>query len=201
MKKILLGTHNQNKLKEIRKFLESISFDLIGLSDVNCEYEVEETGSTLEENAVLKSKIYSKLNHMMCLSDDTGLYIDALHGAPGVISSRYAGEKCSFIDNIKKVLEELKGVVSKDRTAVFKTVLSLYDFETDTYKLFEGELKGHISEESNIRKNNFGYDPIFLIKENVTLGDLSLVDKNKISHRRIALEKVKTYLLDAWKGA
>jgi len=168
------------------KGIELVScLDLVGLSDV------EETGKTLEENAILKAKTYYSATGIPCFSDDSGLEVSALNGAPGIYSARYAGENVSWEANINKLLGELQVVT--DRKACFRTVVAFVENEKDVVT-FEGRLEGKITMQ-RVGNKGFGYDPIFILDGmDKTLAELSLEQKNNISHRGRAIEKLCAYL-------
>ena len=190
MRKIVFATHNSHKLEEIRSILGD-GYEILGLNDINCSEEIPETGSTLEENALLKAKYVVEKYGCDCFADDTGLEIPSLGNAPGVYSARYAGEAKDSSANMQKVLKEME--TKQDRRAQFRTVISLI-VENKIYQ-FEGKIEGHIIEKP---KGNagFGYDPIFVpegYKE--TFAELGSEIKNKISHRSQAVNKLKDFLL------
>lgn len=186
--KIVFATHNQHKLKEVKALLPS-EIQLLSLDDIGCFDEIPETGKTLEENAKIKADHITSVYGFDCFSDDTGLLIHALHGAPGVYSARYAGEQKDAKDNIAKVLSELKD--STNRTAYFKTVIHL-NLKNKSYS-FEGIIEGHITKKE-FGPEGFGYDPIFKPKGyNKTFGELSAETKNKISHRGLAIQKLVAF--------
>lgn len=186
--KIVFATHNQNKLKEVLELLPS-TIRLLSLNDIGCFDEIPETGKTLEENAKIKADYVTERYGFDCFSDDTGLLIDALKGAPGVYSARYAGEQKNAKDNMAKVLLELNG--NPNRKAHFKTVIHL-NLKKESY-FFEGVVHGHITEkEFGLR--GFGYDPIFKPDGHTkTFGELSSETKNAISHRGLAIQKLVAF--------
>lgn len=189
MKQIVFSTHNENKLNEIKKIL-SDNFKILSLSDLNFNDEIIESGKTLAQNAELKASYINKLYNIDCFADDTGLEIDSLNGEPGVYSARYAGDECSSEKNIEKVLNRLSN--KKCRKAVFKTVICLV-FSNEKY-FFEGKVYGSISSK-RMGKQGFGYDPIFIPSGlNKTFSQMSMDEKNKISHRAIAVEKLSKFL-------
>ena len=189
MKQIVFSTHNENKLKEIKKIL-SDKFKILGLSDLNCDDEIIESGKTLAQNADIKASYINKLYNIDCFADDTGLEINSLNGEPGVYSARYAGDECSSEKNIEKVLNSLSN--KKCRKAVFKTVICLV-FNNEKY-FFEGKVYGSISPKI-MGKQGFGYDPIFIPDGfNKTFSQMSIDEKNRISHRAIAVEKLSKFL-------
>ncbi|UII79198.1 non-canonical purine NTP diphosphatase [Flagellimonas sp. CMM7] len=186
--KIVFATHNQHKLKEVKALLPS-EIQLLSLDDIGCFDEIPETGKTLEENAKIKADHITSTYGFDCFSDDTGLLIDALQGAPGVYSARYAGEQKDAKDNMTKVLSELKD--SANRGAYFKTVIHL-NLENKSYS-FEGIVEGQITKKE-FGSKGFGYDPIFKPKGyNETFGELSAAIKNEISHRGLAIQKLVAF--------
>jgi len=189
MKKIVFATNNNHKLEEIRSILKS-EFEVLSLSDIGFFEDIPETGETLSENAALKSyAIYNRFN-IDCFSDDTGLEVVALNGRPGVYSARYAGEDCSFDDNVNKLLLEL---VDKDnRSAAFSTVISLI-LNGKEYQ-FEGRVEGQITIEK-YGKGGFGYDPVFKpTGYDITFAEMGADIKNRISHRALATKKLVAFL-------
>ena len=192
--KILFGTNNQHKLEEIRKILAD-HYEVLSLGNVGEVIDVEETESTLEGNALLKAKAFYEHTGIPCFSDDTGLEVVALDGAPGVYSARYAGEHCSYQDNVNKMLREMKD--KDDRRAAFRTVIAWYDGKNEN--LFEGKISGVITREP---KGNagFGYDPIFLPDDHKqTFAEMSSELKNSISHRARAVKMFADFLLNSHK--
>ncbi len=187
--KFLLGTYNTGKIKEIASLLGN-DFELVSCSDFPNLKDVEETGLTLEENAILKAKSYASITGLNTIADDTGLEVEALNGDPGVYSARYAGEPSDNIKNIQKLLENLKGETNLN--ARFRTVIAV--ILNQNLHLFEGILNGIITFEPK-GTNGFGYDSIFIPNNsNLTLAEHNSGDKNKISHRGIALTKMITFL-------
>ena len=189
MRKIVFATNNKHKLEEIRDLLKN-KFEVVSLKEIGFNEDIPETGKTLKENASIKSNYIHDRYNINCFADDTGLEVDALNGEPGVYSARYAGEGCSYDDNVNKLLENIKGV--SNRKARFKTVISLiYD---DKEYFFEGQVEGIITEEKH-GKGGFGYDPIFLPDGyDKTFAEMPLELKNKISHRALATEKLVEFL-------
>ena len=189
MKKIVFATHNIHKLKEIRDMLAD-NYEVLGLDDIGFFDEIDENGTTLHENASIKSRTIFEKFKIDCFSDDTGLLVDALNGAPGVYSARYAGDEANAEKNIIKLLEQLKG--TKNRSAHFSTVISLI-LEGDEF-LFEGRVDGTIVE-SKSGKGGFGYDPVFLpVGYKHTFSEMTPELKNSISHRGIAVRKLADFL-------
>jgi XTP/dITP diphosphohydrolase len=186
---IVFATHNSNKASEIQQLVGE-EFLIKTLTDIGCMNEIPETGGTLEENAGLKSHFVFEKYGLDCFADDTGLEVDALGGAPGVYSARYAGLHRSDTDNMHLLLLNLE--TSKNRSAQFRTVISLLIGGVETQ--FEGILKGYISLTQS-GKNGFGYDPIFRpLHETRTLAEMTSVEKNEISHRAIATQQLITFL-------
>jgi XTP/dITP diphosphohydrolase len=186
---LVFATHNANKLKEVSLFLPK-TIRLISLEDLGCHEEIPETESTLEANAQLKADYITHRYGISCFADDTGLIIDALNGAPGVHSARFAGEEKNSKKNIEKVLFELKNITS--RTARFKTAIALNLNKKRI--LFEGVVEGTITKEK-MGAEGFGYDPIFIPKGyDQTFAQLPIQIKNEISHRGKALQKLIAYL-------
>jgi XTP/dITP diphosphohydrolase len=195
---LVFATNNAHKISEIKKLLEQYLhndnnlYKILSLKDINCFEDIPENSNTLEGNASEKSMYVYKNFHINCFADDTGLEIEALDGNPGVYSARYAGKERDFEKNMNKVLSELEG--EKNRKARFRTVISLIiDGEE---KLFEGIVNGNILEEKRGEKG-FGYDPVFQAEGyNISFAEMTLDEKNKISHRAVATKKLINYLED-----
>lgn len=187
--KLVFATNNQHKLQELKQLLDG-SFELLSLNDINCKEDIPENQETLEGNAAEKSfYIFNKFG-LNCFADDTGLEIDALNGEPGVYSARYAGEEKSPEKNIELVLQKLSEI--KNRKARFRTVISLVINGREVQ--FEGVVDGHILEEKK-GISGFGYDPIFQPDESTfSFAEMSMDEKNKISHRGRAVQKLVEYL-------
>ena len=187
--KLVFATNNQHKLEELQSML-STNFELVSLNEIGINEDIPETQETLEGNASQKSfYVFDKLG-INCFADDTGLEIDALNGAPGVYSARYAGPQRLAEDNMTKVLAELNEI--KNRSARFRTVISLI-LDGKEYQ-FEGIVEGEITKERS-GAEGFGYDPIF--KPNgydVTFAEMEISEKNKISHRGRAVQKLVEFL-------
>lgn len=190
MKKLVFATNNKHKLEEVSTLIQN-HFELLSLADIKCFEEIEEPHNTLIDNAFEKASfVYNRYNYN-CFADDTGLEIDALDGKPGVYSARYAGENCTFEDNVNKVLEEMKG--KKLRTARFKTIIALI-IDGKKYS-FEGVVEGVITEKPSQGNEGFGYDPIFRpLGYSETFAQMLLEEKNKISHRGLASQKLIEFL-------
>ncbi|MCL6265606.1 non-canonical purine NTP diphosphatase [Flagellimonas myxillae] len=186
--KLVFATHNAHKLKEVQQLLPS-GIELLSLEDIGCIEEIPETGETLEENAKLKADFVTKKYGFDCFSDDTGLLVNALNGAPGVYSARYAGAHKNAKDNMAKVLSQLAGVA--EREAHFKTVVHL-NINGENH-VFNGIVKGVITEAEQ-GDGGFGYDPIFKPNgHDLTFGELSAARKNAISHRGRAIQKLVSF--------
>ena len=190
-RKIVFATNNQHKLDEIRKITEG-KIEILSLNDIGSHDEIEETGSTLEENALIKARFIKNKCGYDCFAEDTGLEVEALGNAPGVYSARYAGDACRDEDNIKKLLDNLKGIAN--RKARFRTVIALL-MNNEEY-FFEGEIKGYIIDEKR-GSAGFGYDPIFVPEGyDQTFAELGEEIKNRISHRSIATQKLVDFLFN-----
>ena len=190
MKKLIFATNNPNKLAEIKSAVKT--FEVVGLNDMGIVEDIAETGTTLEENALIKSQYIFHKTGLDCFADDTGLEVKALNGRPGVYSARYAGPNCSAVDNMGKLLKELEN--HDDRSARFRTVISLI-LDGEKY-YFEGEVMGDIlSQKKGV--DGFGYDPIFRPKGfSASFAEMSMTQKNEISHRGIAVKKLIQFLSD-----
>ena len=187
--KLVFATNNTNKLSELQSLVPD-GIEILSLKDINCNEELPETNPTLQENALQKAKYVNTHYGFNCFADDTGLEIDALGGAPGVYSARYAGEDCKAEDNIRKVLEKLKD--ESERSAKFRTVIALIVDGEAT--LFEGECMGDMTKTKS-GSEGFGYDPIFTPEGyEITFAEMSKVEKGAISHRGKAVEKLVSFL-------
>ena len=187
--KLVFATHNKNKLKEIQAMLPE-TIELLSLDDIGCTEEIEETGDTIDANAIIKAEWVRNRYGYDCFADDTGLEVDSLAGAPGVYSARYAGEQKDDEANKEKLLSQLEE--REDRTARFKTVIALNLKENEN--LFTGICEGHITHEQK-GENGFGYDPIFQPKGyNQTFAEMTMEEKSKISHRAKAFRELIDYL-------
>lgn len=187
--KLLICTNNENKIKEIKQALALMPINIITLFDLKDDFNVKETGSTFQENALMKAKYFGDKYQMLSLADDTGLEVAYLNGGPGVYTKRY--EKTAERRN-QKLLKELKGITN--RKANFKTVLCLYNPQTNKEFYFTGTVNGEIAETPR-GEEGFGYDPIFYLNNlNKTMAELTLEEKNEISHRGLAIKKLKEFL-------
>jgi XTP/dITP diphosphohydrolase len=189
MKELVFVTNNLHKLKEITEIVGD-HFRILSLADIGCNDEIPEDAETLEGNASFKAwYVYNKYRKD-CFADDTGLEIDALNGRPGVRSARYAGEDCNPENNIRKILDELE--TKTDRKARFRTIISLIRKGLEIQ--FEGIVEGEILSEKR-GKEGFGYDPVFLPDGyDLTFAEMPLEEKNKISHRARAINKLTDHL-------
>ena len=199
MKKLIIASNNKKKIKELKAIVENLGWDVKSLADENIDIEVEEDGLTFEANAEKKAReIYDFLikrgdKNFAVLSDDSGLEVDCLNGAPGVYSARYAGEHGNDAANNKKLLEDLKNVKGKDRRGRFICAIALIDTNGNS-NIVRGTVEGLIKEELN-GEGGFGYDPLFYYEPaNMTFAELEASEKNKISHRANALKKIEEYL-------
>ena len=193
--KIVIGTHNRDKLKELMLAfrVENLDIELLSLDNFPKVGDIPETGKTLKENALIKAREVNMLTKLPALSDDTGLEVDALHGAPGVFTARYAGINCTYRDNVKKLLNDLEKVPISNRTAKFRTVVAYVDKEFEI--VAEGYCKGFISR-SIQGENGFGYDPIFFIpNENKTFAQMTIEEKQNYSHRGKAIRAIVKLLI------
>lgn len=187
---IVFASNNKNKIKEIQALVPN-SIQIISLEDIGCTEEIPETADTIEGNAILKANYITSNYGYNCFADDTGLEVEALNGAPGVYSARYAGEQKDANDNMNKLLSELKD--KSNRNANFKTVIALN--LNGKQNLFTGIIHGKIIEEK-IGTNGFGYDPIFVANgHEKTFAELTLNEKSTISHRGIAVAQLVIFLL------
>jgi len=186
---LIFATNNIHKAKEIQQLI-GVSFTIKTLHEIGCDDDIVENGKTLKENASIKSNFVFEKYKLNCFADDTGLIVDALNGEPGVYSARYAGEQKNADDNMNLLLKNLKNKAI--RKASFVTVISLKINKKEYF--FEGELKGEIGFDKKGEKG-FGYDPIFIPEGYAnTLAELSLEEKNKISHRAIAFNQLRDFL-------
>lgn len=185
---LVLASNNPKKINEIRELLPQ--FQIKSLKDIGCNTDIPETADTFEGNAFLKAKYVFENYGLPCFADDSGLVIDALDGAPGIYSARYAGPKKNDQDNMDKVLKNLTNV--KNRNCYFTTVICFYDGGTPNY--FEGRIHGEITHQK-IGDKGFGYDPIFIPNNSsLTFAQLDSEEKNKKSHRGIAIQKFTAFI-------
>lgn len=190
--KVIFATQNKGKSQEVKNLFEGTNIQIVTLADLGNDIDIEETGTTLYENALIKAKTIYEIYKIPVISDDSGLEIELLNGRPGVYSARYAGENCSFDDNNKKVTEELKSFPHPHRA---KFVSQALYFDGNEIISFVGELPGRMIDKP--RGNfGFGYDPIFIPDGFAnTLAELTLEEKNVISHRAKSFEQLKSKLV------
>ena len=199
MKKLVIASNNEGKIKEIKRVLEDINIKVVSLKDIGLNIDVEEDGLTFEENAKKKSvEIYKELikrgdSDFIVMSDDSGLEVDYLNSEPGVYSARYAGEHGNDKKNNEKLLLNLKGVSYENRKARFVCQLAIIN-DKNEYRSVKGTVEGYILEEEK-GNGGFGYDPLFLYEPfNKSFAEISIEEKNEISHRGIALKKFRTII-------
>lgn len=189
MATIVFATNNQHKLKEVCQILPEW-IRVKSLDEIGCEDELPETGNTLHANALQKARYVREKFGTDCFADDTGLEVDALDGEPGVFSARYSGKNASSADNIRKLLLELRGV--RERSARFRTVIALV--MNDEVYYFEGVVEGRIIDHES-GAAGFGYDPVFVpVGTEKTFAEMRPEEKNAISHRAIAVRKLKEWI-------
>lgn len=185
--KIILASNNKNKIFELKQILSPLGYEIISQSEAGVNIEVEENGTTFEENSMIKAKAVYEISKMSVIADDSGLEVDYLGKAPGVYSHRYAGENATDKDRCEKILNELNGIPDEKRTARFVCVISYIDSNGNA-SVLRGECEGVIGREMK-GDNGFGYDPIFMIGDK-SFAEISSEEKNKISHRANALKKL-----------
>ena len=197
IKEIVIATHNPDKKKEMVVALCDLDSNILTLDNFPEIGEIEETGSTLLENSLIKARTVFAKTGIPTIADDTGLEVDALNGAPGIYSARYAGTNVTYEDNVRKLLTEMSSIDIKSRTARFKTVIS---FSYNNKELWtEGVIEGSITEHP-IGEKGFGYDPVFrVIETGKTFAEMTKKEKNKISHRGVALKKMSKLLMENLK--
>ena len=189
MKQIVFATNNKNKLREMREIMDGL-YEVLSLEDIGCHEEIVEDAETIEGNAKIKADFVTNRYHIDCFADDTGLEVEALNGAPGVYTARFAGEHCSYQDNVDKMLATMKG--QTNRKAAFRTCIAL-NLNGKSY-YFEGRCDGKITEEQR-GNEGFGYDPIFQPDGfDQTFAELGHEVKNAISHRGRATQKLISFL-------
>jgi len=188
VKDIVIATHNPDKKKEIMIALHELGVNILFLDNFPEIGEIEETGSTLLENSLIKARTVSAITGIPAIADDTGLEVDALNGAPGIYSARYAGINVSYEDNVRKLLSEMSSTDMDSRTARFRTVVSFHSTNKELWT--EGVIEGSITMGA-IGTGGFGYDPVFRVEQTgKTFAEMTRREKNKISHRGVALEKM-----------
>ena len=188
MTKIILATKNKGKVAELQGLLAPLDIEILSSADVGVTQEIEETGTTFLENAMIKAKTVCELTNLPAIADDSGLCVDALDGAPSVFSARYAGECASDKDNNQKLLRELQGVSTENRRAYFACAIALF-LPDGRHITSEGICNGYILENPK-GEGGFGYDPLFYCPEfDKTFAEIPIKIKNEISHRAIAVQK------------
>ena len=189
---IVLATQNRDKREELQEALSEFTVKILSLNDFPFIGEIEEVGKTLLENSMIKAKTVHNLTQLPVIADDTGLEVEALNGAPGIYAARYAGEDVTYEDNVNKLLAEMENIPLENRKAQFRTVISFVDKDRELWT--EGRIKGIIGESAK-GKNGFGYDPVFFVPElEKTFSELSIGEKNRISHRGLAMKKFRILL-------
>lgn len=193
MKKLVIATRNPNKFKEMKDALAGISWDILPAFDFPNFPEVVEDGQTLEENSMKKAKETTIFSGLPSLADDTGLFVEALGGQPGIYAARFAGENCTYEDNVKKLLGLLVRTPNDHRNAYFKTVITIF-YPGNSFAQVIGEVEGSITREPS-GSSGFGYDPIFLPSGSLKVfAEMTLEEKNRISHRGKAIQKARELL-------
>jgi XTP/dITP diphosphohydrolase len=193
MKKLVVATHNRDKFVELKRELESLPLELLAAFEFAGIPEVIEDGKSLEENSLKKAMEISAFTGLPTLADDTGLFVESLNGQPGIYAARFAGEKCTYQDNVRKLLEVMKDVETSKRQAAFRTIITLY-FPHQSPQVFEGRVGGFITPEAR-GERPFGYDPIFQPEDGKKVfAEMTLEEKNAVSHRGRAVQKAKVFL-------
>ena len=190
--KIVLATNNEDKCTEMSAILSEMPIILLTLNEFPEIGEIIEDGQSLEENALIKANHVHKLTDLPTIADDTGLEVEALNGAPGIYSARYAGENCSYFDNVNKLLQEMKNIPSEKRSAIFKTSIAYVDDNMELTS--EGIVQGTVT---RTKKGvaGFGYDPIFYVPDlEKTFAEMKIEEKNLVSHRSRAIKALKADL-------
>ena len=186
--KIVLATHNKNKYIEMKNILNVFPIDIISLDEFPKIGEIVEDGTTLSENALIKAKTVYLHTGLYSWADDTGLEVDILDGQPGIFSARYAGDNCSYLDNINKLLKNMSDVPNKQRSAKFRTSIAFVGENVEL--VAEGVVEGLITQKPK-GVGGFGYDPVFYISEkNKTYSEMEMIEKNQISHRSKAIQNM-----------
>ena len=192
---LVLATNNQDKITEIRHLFDDLPVTILTRHDFLEFPNPDETGATLVENAIIKAKTISQFCGLPALADDSGLEVDALGGAPGIYSSRYAGENVTYADNYTKLLKNLRGIPRDRRTARFRCVIAIA-WTPDDIQTVDGLAEGQIAEDIAGDKG-FGYDPVFFFPPlNKRFSEMTLDEKNRISHRGLALQRARTQIIE-----
>lgn len=196
MRSLLLATTNQHKVEELRTIFADLPWQLLSLNDLHIAMDVEETGTTFQENSELKAHAYAQATGMLVLAEDSGLEIDALNGEPGVYSARFLGAETSYAQRFDYILAHMRDVPPERRTARFHSVITLAE-PSGYLRSVEGVIEGIIADEPR-GNNGFGYDPIFFVPAfAMTTAEMSPKQKNSISHRGLAALKARK-LLEDW---
>ena len=186
--KIVLATHNEDKCAEMTAILDELPIQLLSLEDFPEIGEIEENGSSLEENALIKARTVHSITKLLSWADDTGLEVDVLGGKPGVYSARYAGENCSYSDNVQKLLQKMENIPADKRIAHFKTAIALVGENMELVS--EGVVEGMITTKPK-GVGGFGYDSVFYVPDkNKTYSEMKMTEKNQISHRGKAIQNM-----------
>ena len=194
MKKIVIASSNKHKVSEISSKIQPFFDEILSLEDFPKIGQIIEDGNTIEENSFIKSRACFNFSKIASVADDTILEVDALNGDPGLYTARYAGDKATYEDNMKKLLKNLEGIEMHLRTARFRTIISYVDGINDFH--VEGVIQGKITN-SKLGTNGFGYDPIFFSEKfNMTLAQMNSEQKNQISHRGLAIKKFVSKIRD-----
>ena len=185
---IVLATHNEDKCAEMMEILDELPIQLLSLEDFPEIGKIEENGSSLEENALIKARTVHSITGLLSWADDTGLEVDSLGGKPGVYSARYAGENCSYSDNVQKLLQKMENIPTDKRIAHFKTAIALVGENMELVS--EGVVEGMITTKPK-GVGGFGYDPVFyVLDKNKTYSEMKMTEKNQISHRGKAIQNM-----------
>jgi XTP/dITP diphosphohydrolase len=192
---LVLATNNKDKVREIKHLLEDLPVTILTADDFLEFPDPEETGATLEENAILKARAVAEFADLPALADDSGLEVAALDGAPGVFSSRYAGENVTYRDNYLKLIDALKGVPKEKRNARFRCVIAVV-WQDGSVETVEGAADGYIAEDV-VGDKGFGYDPVFYYPPlGKRFSEMTLDEKNLVSHRGKALQEARTLIIN-----
>jgi len=194
---LVFATRNKDKIREIREILRGLPVEILDAGDFLDMPEVIEDGATCEDNALKKAREVCRFTGLPALADDSGIFVDVLDGVPGVYSSRYAGPDCSYDDNNRKLLREMEGIPADKRNAYFLCIAVLVMPDGREF-VCRGELHGKIANEPR-GENGFGYDPVFELPDGRTVAQLSLDDKNRISHRAKAFRAIREVIKSRFK--
>ena len=199
MRSLLLATTNRHKIEEYRAIFADLPFQLLSLSDISLDMDVEETGTTFQQNAELKALAYAHASGMLVLADDSGIEIDALGGQPGIYSARFLGPNVSYAERFRVILERLQGLPIAQRTARFRCVITIAE-PSEVHRSVEGTVEGIIADAPR-GEHGFGYDPLFLVPEyGKTMAEMQPELKHRISHRGRAAALARI-LLEIWPSA